>query len=118
MGRADGLRVYHAALELQGQVNKMTRELRRVPSDFKSQLQDAARSVPACIAEGFGRGTPKEELHYLRMARGSLDEVRHDLRTCVSERYITEKRFYPLWNLAKVIRRMITNLMRQRGSDD
>src|SRR4051794_8662681 len=92
MGRADKLRVYHAAQELQREIIKMVQGFKGVPSDLKSQLQRAARSVPACIAEGFGRGTPKEELHYLRMARGSLDEVRHDLRTCVKERYITEKR--------------------------
>ena len=114
MGNADELRAYHAARELQRLIIEMVRTFKRVPPDFKSQLLSAARSVPSSIAEGFGRGTPREELQGLRISRGSLDEVRHDLRTCIREGYITEKPFYRAWNLAKVTRRMITNLMRDR----
>jgi four helix bundle protein len=88
-----------------------------VPSDFKSQLLGAARSVPSSIAEGFGRGTPREELQGLRIARGSLDEVRSDLRTSIQQGYTTEKPFYRAWNLANVTRRMITKLMRDRDPD-
>ena len=114
MGNADKLRAYHAARELQSLIIEMARTFRHVPSDFKSQLLQAARSVPSSIAEGFGRGTTREELQGLRISRGSLDEVRHDLRTCIREGYITEKPFYRAWNLARVTRRMITKLMRDR----
>ena len=117
MGNADELRAYHAARELQQLIIEMVRTFKRVPPDFKSQLLSAARSVPSSIAEGFGRGTPREELQGLRISRGSLDEVRHDLRTCIREGYTTEKSFYRAWNLAKVTRRMITNLMRARNPD-
>ena len=114
MGNPDELRAYHAARELQQLIIEMVRTFRRVPPDFKSQLLRAARSVPSSMAEGFGRGTPREELQGLRISRGSLDEVRHDLRTCIRQGYITEKPFYRAWNLAKVTRRMITKLMRDR----
>ena len=117
MGTADDLRAYHAARELQHLIIEMVRTFNRVPPDFKSQLLRAARSVPSSIAEGFGRGTPKEELQGLRIARGSLDEVRNDLRTSIKQGYTTEKRFYRAWNLAKVTRRMITRLMRDRDPD-
>jgi len=117
MGNADHLRAYRAALELQRLIIEMVRTFERVPPDFKSQLLRAARSVPSSIAEGFGRGTPKEELQGLRVSRGSLDEVRTDLRTCVREAYIAEKQFYRVWNLATVTRRMITQLMRDRDPD-
>ena len=117
MGNADELRAYHAAKELQGLIIEMARSFKRVPPGFKSQLLQAARSVPSSIAEGFGRGTPREELQGLRVSRGSLDEVRHDLRTCIREGYTTEKPFYRAWNLATVTRRMITKLMRDRDPD-
>ena len=42
-----------------------------------SQWRRAAVSIPANIAEGFGRRTTKELLQSLNIANGSLEEVRY-----------------------------------------
>lgn len=44
-----------------------------------SQLRRSASSVPANIAEGFGRRSTKDFLRYLEMASGSLEEARYFL---------------------------------------
>ena len=43
---------------------------------LSSQLRRAVVSVPSNIAEGFGRESTKDFLHFIAMARGSLYEVR------------------------------------------
>ena len=42
-----------------------------------SQIRRSAASVPANIAEGFGRRTTKELLQFLTNANGSLEETRY-----------------------------------------
>ena len=43
---------------------------------FRDQMQRAALSIMANIAEGFDRGTNKEFVQYLVIARGSVSEVK------------------------------------------
>ena len=52
-----------------------------------SQLRRAASSISANIAEGFGRSSSKDKLHFYTMAYGSLLEVKNFL-------YLAEKLGY------------------------
>ncbi len=44
-----------------------------------SQIQRSAASVPANIAEGFGRYNFQENIQFCRQARGSLEETKNHL---------------------------------------
>jgi four helix bundle protein len=43
------------------------------------QLRRAGLSIPANIAEGFQKRTPREKARYLNISQGSLDECRYYL---------------------------------------
>ncbi len=55
-----------------------------------SQLNRAARSITANIAEGHGRFHYQENIQFCRQARGSAYEVLDHLITACDEDYITE----------------------------
>ena len=72
------LRFGKKAHELALLVFKMTERFPRADQfGIVSQVRRSASSVAANIAEGFGRGTTKEFLRSLQIARGELEETRY-----------------------------------------
>lgn len=57
---------------------------------FCDQCKAAARSAPYNIAEGFGRYHHKEFAQFVRVAMGSIQEVRDQMLEAHKLRYITE----------------------------
>ncbi len=55
------------------------------------QLRRAVISVPSNIAEGFGRYSVKEQLHFLEIAYGSLREVDCQMDVALDLGYITQE---------------------------
>ena len=77
-----------------------------------SQLQRAAVSVPANIAEGQGRQYSKEFLQYIAVAYGSLAEVETHIQIARRLNYIDETKEMQLLEKAGRIGRMLNGLRR------
>ncbi len=73
----------HCKLEAWKQAMDLARRIYKATEGFPSeerfgltaQLRRSAVSIPSNIAEGAGRGTRKEFVHFLHIARGSLCEI-------------------------------------------
>lgn len=83
--RFEDLPVWNAAIELAVKTFALTSQPQfKSQHSLRDQLERAAVSVSNNIAEGFERGTNKELLMFLYIARGSAGEVRSML--CLLER--------------------------------
>ena len=84
------LKVWQLARELRKQIYQIARKF---PAGEKfalaSQIQRAAVSITANIAEGFGRYSYQENIKFCRTARGSAFEVRDHLIAAEDENYIS-----------------------------
>ena len=61
-----------------------------------SQLRRAAISITANIAEGYGRFHYQENIQFLRISRGSVNEILDHLITCLDQGYIEQEIFNEL----------------------
>ena len=83
--RFEDLPVWNTAIELAVQVYELTSKPQFSSRySLKDQIERAAVSVSNNIAEGFERGTNKELLAFIYIARGSAGEVRS--MTCLLDR--------------------------------
>lgn len=78
------------------------------------QINKAAVSVPANIAEGFGRPTHGEFRQFLGYANGSLKEIETHLALCLRVQLLPAERVAPILGLADrtgaVIRKLSLSL--------
>lgn len=80
-----------------------------------SQLRRAAVSVPSNIAEGWGRGSRAEYVRFLKIARGSLFELRTQLIVAGRVGLCEVSASAPALDCAAQVRRMLHGLIRSLG---
>lgn len=77
-----------------------------------SQMRKAAVSVPANIAEGGGRRSSKEFVHFLSNAQGSASELSTELVIAKKLGYIQEEVYMAIQQKLDSVGRMIVGLSR------
>ncbi len=79
---------------------------------FSGQIQAAAISAMANMAEGFIRKSDKEFIQFLFIAMSSAAEVRSHLYVALDQGYIDKTRFDEIYDQADKTGRMISNLIK------
>lgn len=88
---------------------------KKLPRDelfgLTNQIRRAVISIPSNIAEGYSRGSNKEFIHFLRIAKGSAAEVETQLILCVHLEYLQPDEIKEAISLYNEIIRMLGALI-------
>ena len=105
------LKVYHQSKQLVTNIYSLTKSFPlQEQYGLSNQIQRAAISIPSNIAEGMGRFSFKERIHFLEIAYGSLMEVMCQLEIAEQLTYITSNNLTEQENLVSEIASMLIGL--------
>lgn len=77
------------------------------------QMNRAAISIPSNIAEGNGRNSTKDYIHFLYVAKGSLFELLTQIEICLEVYPELKELINPLFYQCEEVRRMLIKLIKQ-----
>ena len=111
--RFEDLHVWQEARELNKVVYSASKQ-RAFYRDIslREQIRRAAVSVMSNIAEGFERGSRKEFVQFLNIAKGSNGEVRSQLYVALDQEYLTAQEFERLSAAAVLLSKRIAMFIR------
>jgi four helix bundle protein len=108
----EDLHVWQEARSLVSEVYKVTK-LGAFRRDFslRDQITRAAVSSMSNIAEGFERGSRREFIQFLNVAKGSTGEVRSQLYVALDQKYVDQKTFEKLRSSALAVSRRLAKFI-------
>jgi len=109
---------WQKAMDLVAEIYRITRSFPREELyGLTNQIRRAAVSVPSNIAEGQGRGAGSAFAQFLRIAKGSLQEVETQL--LISERlgFVAEQEVSRIFDISQEVGRVILGLIRTCGEE-
>ena len=111
------LEVYTVGKELVLHVYEL---LKKFPKEEQfalcDQLRRAIISVPSNIAEGLGRVSTKEQIHFLEIAYGSLREVDCQLDIAKDLAYISDDELSDVEKQIEKVAALIAGMRKQRSA--
>jgi four helix bundle protein len=78
---------------------------------LRDQITRAAISSMSNIAEGFERGSRREFIQFLNVAKGSTGEVRSQLYVALDQKYVDQKMFEKLRDSALAVSRRLAKFI-------
>ena len=111
------LNVYIKSKELVKQIYEL---LKKFPKEEQfalcDQLRRAIISVPSNIAEGLGRVSTKEQIHFLEITYGSLREVDCQLDIAKDLAYISDDELSDVEKQIEKVAALIAGMRKQRSA--
>jgi len=106
------LEVWRKAKDFAVEMYRVTESFPRTEQfGLTSPIRRAATSIAANIAEGWGRGTTKEYIHFLLIARGSSMELETHLIIAADLGYLNEKQWDEIQSRIQGIAQMLNRLV-------
>ncbi|MGN6468681.1 MAG: four helix bundle protein [Rhizobiaceae bacterium] len=107
------LRVWNEAMELAADCYRVTQAFPREEMfGMISQIRRAGASVPANIAEGYGRESAGSYLQFLKNAQGSLKELETHVLLAVKVDLISRDDAAPVLDRTETVGKMLRGLIR------
>ncbi|NEO07968.1 MAG: four helix bundle protein [Moorea sp. SIO1F2] len=107
------LRVWQKGMDVAESCYVITREFpKQEMYGMTAQIRRAAASIPANIAEGYGREYRGEYVQFLRIAQGSLKELETHLFLSVRVKLATSGSINPIIDECEALGRMLRSLIR------
>ena len=105
------LRVYKESKELVKSVYQILEKFPKYETyALGDQLRRSVTSVPSNIAEGSGRFSIKEKIHFIEIAYGSLTEALCQLDIAHDLEYITDEEFNDVKERIEVIGKQLSGM--------
>ncbi len=115
MGPHKNLLVWQKSMELASKVYSATLSFPQSEQfGLVSQMRRCVVSIPSNIAEGYGRGTNNDLIHFLYMSLGSSNELDTQLTLSKEFGYINPSDCESIMNLNEEINKMILSLIYKR----
>lgn len=117
----DRLEVHQVARQFNRELCSLLAFFPRGHADSRNQLKRAGKSITRNIAEGSGKWTVKDKIHFFHIARGSATECAAELDSLVDYQAIDEPAIQParriLSRVVAMLIGMIRSLEARRGVD-
>lgn len=116
--RFEDIQAWQEARKLVSKVYEAIKKSKEFQRDLRlvGQIQGAAVSAMANIAEGFSRRSDKEFIQFLFIAKSSAAEVQSHLYVALDQGYLTKDKFEEIYAQADLVSKMISGLIKYLNS--
>ena len=117
--RFEDIQAWQEARKLVKKVYDAIKESKEFQRDLRlvSQIQGAAVSAMANIAEGFSRRSNKEFIQFLFISKSSAAEVQSHLYVALDQGYMTKEKFEEIYAQADLVSKMISGFIKYLSSE-
>jgi len=117
--RFEDIQAWQEARKLVKKVYDAIKESKEFQRDLRlvSQIQGAAVSAMANIAEGFSRRSNKEFIQFLFISKSSAAEVQSHLYVALDQGYMAKEKFEEIYAQADLVSKMISGFIKYLSSE-